>query len=133
MPNGKITQYKNNIFTNSGQTDVTGFADKLRKVDEKIRNAITEAKEKGKEFTVYYGFHGDMDGEYLHEFNEEELEESIEISKEFPIVKMVQVKSPDDSQIEYEKHNKNGYALFTWCDSEKYIKDKGCLILDPLE
>lgn len=118
MPD-EIIQYPKNVFTNDGQSDVKGFAPKLVAMTKQIKAA-------GK-ITVYYGFHGTEEGEFSHLFDTDELQESLMIAKEFPDAIMVQINSPTDSKIDYKAHNENGQVLFTWCDSDRYIKTKKCL------
>ncbi|MEC5386774.1 hypothetical protein VVD49_13650 [Uliginosibacterium sp. H3] len=118
MPD-EIIQYKKGVFTNDGQSDVDGFAEKLEKMARQI-------KEAGK-ITVYYGFHGTEEGKFSHAFDEGELEKSLRIAKEFPEAMMVQISSPTDSKIDYKAHDSHGHALFTWCDSENYIRANKCL------
>jgi hypothetical protein len=115
----KIIEYALGVFTNDGQSTVDGFAEKLKKVADDIRQAGA--------ITVYYGFHGDENGNLHEVFSDKELEQSLNISKAFPDVKMVKVLGPDDINIDYKKHNTEGKALFTWCDSEKYIRNNKCL------
>ncbi|MGL4032740.1 hypothetical protein ACR3LQ_00395 [Kosakonia cowanii] len=115
----KIIQYPLDIFTNDGQSTVDEFAEKLAKVAYDIKQAGA--------ITVYYGFHGDENGNLYKVFSDKELEQSLNISKEFPDVKMVKVHGPDDKNIDYNKHNTEGKALFTWCDSDKYIRRNKCL------
>ncbi|MGP2485618.1 hypothetical protein ACTUTK_00305 [Pantoea ananatis] len=116
---GEIIEYANGVFTNDGQSTVVDFANKLIKVADDIKKAGA--------ITVYYGFHGDKNGYLLKVFSDEELKQSLKISEEFPDVKMVKVLAPDDTNIDYQKHNIEGKALFTWCDSEKYIRNNKCL------
>ena len=116
---GEIIEYANGVFTNDGQSTVVDFANKLIKVADDIKKAGA--------ITVYYGFHGDENGYLLKVFSDEELKQSLKISEEFPDVKMVKVLAPDDTNIDYQKHNIEGKALFTWCDSEKYIRKNKCL------
>ncbi|MCH9299886.1 MULTISPECIES: hypothetical protein [Pantoea] len=116
---GEIIKYEHGVFTNDGQSTVEDFANKLKKVADDIKQAGA--------ITVYYGFHGDENGDLLKVFSDKELEQSLNISKEFPDVKMVKVLAPDDKNIDYKKHNIEGKALFTWCDSEKYIRNNKCL------
>ncbi|MCM2495156.1 hypothetical protein [Burkholderia glumae] len=118
MPD-EIMSYPKNVFTNDGQSDVGGFAKKLALVAQAIRAAGT--------ITVYYGFHGDHDGNFSHPFTREELDQSLHIASAFPNAIMVQVSGPTDRKIEYAKHNEVGQALFTWCDSDTYIKDNKLL------
>ncbi|CAM2157210.1 conserved protein of unknown function [Pararobbsia alpina] len=113
MPD-EIVRYAKNVFTNDGQSDVDGFVPKLMKVQEYINKAGP--------ITVYYGFHGDTEGKLFKEFDAEELRKSKEIGNAFPNANMVQVAGPDDKKIEYAKHNEEGQVLFTWCDSDTYIK-----------
>ncbi|WCM54090.1 hypothetical protein OH720_14135 [Pseudomonas sp. WJP1] len=115
----EIVRYEKNVFTNDGQTDVDGFTPKLEKVKELIKNAGA--------ITVYYGFHGNTDGEFDRKFDAEELQKSLGIARAFPGATMVQVDGPDDSKIAYDKHNENGQVLFTWCDSDTYIKTRKLL------
>lgn len=116
---GEIIKYEHDVFTNDGQSTVVDFANKLIKVADDIKKAGA--------ITVYYGFHGDENGYFLKVFSDEELEQSLKISKAFPDVKMVKVLAPDDTKIDYKKHNTEGKALFTWCDSERYIRNNKCL------
>ena len=111
----RLIQYNKNVFTNAGQSDVDGFAVKLEKMASNIKEAGN--------ITVYYGFHGDENGNFDRPFDSSELAKSLLISKNFPGAKMVEISAPDDPLIDYETHNKNGQALFTWCDSETYIRD----------
>ena len=115
----KIIKYEKSIFTNKGQSDVDGFAEKLVLVADDILKAGA--------ITVYYGFHGDDKGELFEVFTDEELSKSLKIAKAFPEVTMVKVSAPDDVKIRYAEHNKQGMALFTWCDSENYIRNNTCL------
>ena len=115
----KIIKYEKSIFTNKGQSDVDGFAEKLVLVADDILKAGA--------ITVYYGFHGDENGKFFKAFTDEELSKSLKIAKEFPKVTMVQISAPDDIKIDYAKHNQQGMALFTWCDSENYIRNNKCL------
>jgi hypothetical protein len=110
----KIIEYDKYVFTNDGQTDVKGFVPKLMLMAHQIEAA-------GK-ITVYYGFHGTTDGELAREFDVEELADSLTIAKQFPDATMVQVASPTDPKIDYKAHDEKGRVLFTWCDSEKYIR-----------
>lgn len=112
----KIIKYALGVFTNDGQSTVEGFAEKLKKVADDIKQAGA--------ITVCYGFHGDVNGDLYEVFSDKELEQSLNISKAFPDVKMVKVLAPDDKNIDYKKHNIEGKALFTWCDSETYIRKK---------
>ncbi|MFB4362986.1 hypothetical protein RAC65_20280 [Pantoea sp. BS_8] len=116
---GKIIKYDLDVFTNDGQSTVVDFAGKLIKVADDIKKAGA--------ITVYYGFHGDENGYLLKAFSDDELKQSLKISEAFPEVKMVKVLAPNDKNIDYEKHNIEGKALFTWCDSEKYIRNNKCL------
>lgn len=95
MPD-EIMSYPKNVFTNDGQSDVGGFAKKLALVAQAIRAAGT--------ITVYYGFHGDHDGNFSHPFTREELDQSLHIASAFPNAIMVQVSGPTDRKIEYAKH-----------------------------
>lgn len=113
MPD-QIKQYEKNVFTNVGQSDVAGFAVKLAKVATQINAAGA--------ITVYYGFHGDTSGNFDRNFDEEELAQSLKIAQAFKDAKMVQVSGPDDPNIKYTDHNTSGQVLFTWCDSETYIR-----------
>ncbi|GLZ22717.1 hypothetical protein Bpla01_62460 [Burkholderia plantarii] len=113
MPD-EIMSYPKNVFTNDGQSDVDGFAPKLGAVAAQIKAA-------GK-ITVYYGFHGDDNGRLLVVFSADELEKSRDMAAGFPDATLVQVNGPNDPKIDYAKHNKDGQALFTWCDSDTYIK-----------
>jgi hypothetical protein len=115
----EVMEYAKNVFTNDGQSDVDGFAKKLALVAPKIKAAGV--------ITVYYGFHGTTDGEFSHKFDSDELKKSLEIAKNFPDARMVQVSGPADPNIDYSKHNDSGQALFTWCDSDRYIKTKKLL------
>ena len=115
----EIVRYKKNVFTNDVQTDVDGFMPKLEKVKELIKDAGA--------ITVYYGFHGNTEGEFDRKFEADELQKSLGISRSFPGATMVQVDGPDDPKIDYVKHNENGQVLFTWCDSDTYIKTKKLL------
>ena len=115
----EIVRYEKNVFTNDGQTDVDGFTPKLEKVKELIKNAGA--------ITVYYGFHGNTEGEFDRKFEPDELQKSLGIARSFPGATMVQVDGPDDPKIDYVKHNENGQVLFTWCDSDTYIKTKKLL------
>jgi hypothetical protein len=118
MPD-EIVLYAKNVFTNDGQTDVDGFVPKLKAVERYIKEAGA--------ITVYYGFHGTPEGEFGEAFDADELQKSLEIAKAFPRATMVQVSRPDDPKIDYKKHNKGGQVLFTWCDSDRYIKDRKLL------
>ncbi|MBI0331599.1 hypothetical protein I6G79_32135 [Burkholderia plantarii] len=111
MPD-QIMSYPNSVFTNDGQSDVDGFAKKLALVASQIKAAG--------EITVYYGFHGDSGGNFSHSFTPDELKKSLGIAAAFPNATMVQVSDP--TAINYAEHNQTGHALFTWCDSDKYIK-----------
>lgn len=115
----EIVQYAKNVFTNDGQTDVDGFMPKLEKIKEQIKKAGA--------ITVYYGFHGNTDGEFDRKFDKDELRKSLEVAHFFPGATMVEVDGPDDSKINYKKHNEEGQVLFTWCDSDTYIKTKKLL------
>jgi hypothetical protein len=110
----EIVRYAKNVFTNDGQTDVDGFTPKLKKVKEYIKEAGP--------ITVYYGFHGNAEGEFDRKFDADELQKSLGIAQSFPDATMVEVIGPDDPKIDYDKHNKEGQVLFTWCDSDTYIK-----------
>ncbi|WP_233886974.1 hypothetical protein [Paraburkholderia flagellata] len=118
MPD-EILRYTKNVFTNDGQTDVDGFVPKLMAVEQYI-------KEAGK-ITVYYGFHGTPKGEFGVAFDADELRKSKQIAKAFPDATMVQVSGPDDLKIDYKKHNEGGQVLFTWCDSDRYIRTRKLL------
>jgi hypothetical protein len=118
MPN-EIVRYAKNVFTNDGQTDVDGFTPKLKAVEKYIKAAGA--------ITVYYGFHGTTEGEFGVGFDAEELQKSLEIAKAFTGATMVQVSGPDDPKIDYKKHNAGGQVLFTWCDSDRYIKTRKLL------
>ncbi len=118
MPD-QIMSYPKNVFTNDGQSDVDGFAKKLAVVAPQIEAA-------GK-ITVYYGFHGDDDGNFSHAFTPDELKKSLGIAAAFPDATMVQVSGPNDPKIDYARHDRDGQALFTWCDSDTYIKDNNLL------
>lgn len=115
----EIMLYPKNVFTNDGQSDVDGFAKKLALVAPEIKAA-------GK-ITVYYGFHGKIDGSFSHDFTPEELKKSLAIATAFPGATMVQASGPDDPAIDYARHNQDGQALFTWCDSDTYIKNHNLL------
>lgn len=115
----KIAQYGKNVFTNVGQSDVDGFMPKLEKVKELIKEAG--------EITVYYGFHGNTKGEFDRKFDADELQKSLRVAQLFPGATMVQVDAPDDPKINYKKHSEEGQVLFTWCDSDAYIKTKNLL------
>ena len=115
----EIIKYERGVFTNDGQSTVDEFAGKLKKVADDIKQAGA--------ITVYYGFHGDENGNLHEVFSDQELEQSLLISKAFPDVKMVKVLAPDDKNIDYNKHNIEGKALFTWCDSDTYIRNNKCL------
>ena len=115
----KIVPYDKNVFTNVGQSDVDGFMPKLEKVKELIKEAG--------EITVYYGFHGNTKGEFDRKFDADELQKSLRVAQLFPGATMVQVDGPDDPKINYKKHNEEGQVLFTWCDSDKYIKTRKLL------
>lgn len=84
----KIIKYALGVFTNDGQSTVGGGAGKLEKVADDIKQAGA--------ITVYYGFHGDGNGDLYEVFSDKELEQSLIILKAFPDVKMVKVLAPDD-------------------------------------
>ncbi|TDN58899.1 hypothetical protein [Paraburkholderia sp. BL10I2N1] len=115
MPD-EIVRYAKNVFTNDGQSTVDEFKPKLDKVKSDIQGAGA--------ITVYYGFHGDPNGEFDRAFDAAELQKSKSIANDYPDANMVQVSGPADPQIDYATHNKDGQVLFTWCDSDKYIKTK---------
>jgi hypothetical protein len=119
MPN-EIVRYEKNVFTNDGQTDVPGFKPKLDNVKSDILGAGP--------ITVYYGFHGtDPDGEFDHAFSDEDLQNTMAMATEYPNATLVQVSGPTDPQIDYARHNREGQVLFTWCDSDRYIKTNNLL------
>ncbi|WP_440534609.1 hypothetical protein [Variovorax sp. YR566] len=126
MPNytGKILQYKNSVFTNSGQSDVEDFGVKLVLAFDAITKAIAKAPTKGKQFRVIYGFHGDNNGICCDPFSPEDLSAAEGIKKLYPGASFILTDGANQSTTDYGKLIDDGWVLFTWCDSDRYLHNK---------
>lgn len=109
-----IIKYANNVFTHEGQSTVKDFGDEIMKAKDKLLAAKPELK-------VYAGYHGDLNGEFHHEFTDDEWKLTEQIAKAFSNVKLIRVKHPGMTEDDIKSAVKAGNVFFTWCDSDKKV------------
>jgi len=109
-----IIEYPNHVFTHAGQTDVTGFGKEILADKAKI--------EAVKGLIVYVGYHGDVNGNWDHDFDADDDEQTITMGKLFPNAKLIWVKGHGVSDDDIKAAFKKGSVFFTWCDSDAKIK-----------
>ncbi|MGL1957295.1 MAG: hypothetical protein OCD00_08265 [Colwellia sp.] len=109
-----IHKYENNVFTHGGQTSVAGFGEEIMAMQADI--AAVEG------LVVYAGYHGDLVGDWDHDFTSAELVTTDGIATAFPNIQLVLVQNPGLSDDEIRVAVEKGNVFFTWCDSDAKIK-----------
>jgi hypothetical protein len=109
----RYTAYGHTILTNDGQSDVWGFAGKLRRAKAFIQGI--------EDLDVYVGYHGDGQGEFSHAFNRQELLAVAGMAEDFPKAHL-NVVATGMRNYAILAAAMNGDVLFTWCDSDTKIK-----------
>lgn len=110
-----IYKYKNNVFTHGGQTSVDGFGIEIMQ----NKNDIAAVND----LVVYAGYHGDSNGEWVQDFNKEEIAKTQEIANQFSNVELILKFGSGLSEEEIKAAVNNGNVFFTWCDSDRKVKN----------
>lgn len=109
-----IHEYANNVFTHEGQSTVVEFGQEI--MDSKAKIAAVQG------LVVYAGYHGDTKGNWDHDFDEPEIETTMQIAAEFPNADVRLVKKPGLSEQQIRDAVARGNVFFTWCDSDAKVK-----------
>lgn len=120
----QVKQYQNNVFTNQGQSDVKGFADKLAKAADALKSVTG--------LDVYVGYHADIDGQWCINFDSAEKGDVVNMAQSFPNANLIWLNAAlPDSDI--KKAVAKGNVLFTWCDSDTKVKSLMGKSMPPFE
>lgn len=109
-----IKAYVNNIFTHDGQSTVKEFGAEIMK-DQAIIASVPQ-------LMVIAGYHGDMQGNWDHDFDADEMADTQKIAEKFGNAKIEWVKGPGMTDEEIKLAFGRGNVFFTWCDSDKKIR-----------
>ncbi|MEW6982677.1 hypothetical protein AAD001_08500 [Colwelliaceae bacterium 6471] len=109
-----IHEYDNNVFTHEGQCTVDEFRKEIFASKEMI------AAVQG--LVVYAGYHGDTKGNWDHDFDETEIEKTMQSAAEFPNADVRLIKEPGLSEQQIRDAVARGNVFFTWCDSDAKVK-----------
>lgn len=109
-----IKEYENNVLTHIGQTSVDGFGEEI--MDMKATIAAVQ------NLIVYAGYHGDVYGNWDHDFTESELATTKNIATAFPNAQLILTSNPGLSDEAIKAAVLRGNVFFTWCDSDAKIK-----------
>ena len=123
MP-GAIKRYANNVFTNDGQSDVSGFAAKLT---QDVRAALNSAGSLEQPLQVYAGYHGTAAdamqpaGNFLKAFDQQEMEQVAQMATQFINIQLCEIQENMSDQA-IQDAVARGNVFFTWCDSNARVK-----------
>ena len=102
------------VFTHDGQSTVEDFGQEILAKKDDI-SAVSD-------LTVYVGYHGDDKGEFHHDFDKDDDEQTEVIAKIFGNATLEWVRDPGMTDDEIKAAVKSGNVFFTWCDSDSKIK-----------
>ncbi|OEE67327.1 hypothetical protein A1OO_16370 [Enterovibrio norvegicus FF-33] len=109
--------YRNNIITHEGQSTVDDFITEIQaKFDE-----INEVEN----LTVYSGYHGDENGDWFIDFDDQEVADTKKLATNFKKASVFFISKKASTLLSDEDIKsacKKGNVFFTWCDSDTKIK-----------